>query len=97
MIPRGNGFLIFWACVTWGTIVTAESPPPIDINEEFLEFLGGWELDDGTWVDPLDFLETQERHENSDTMIKQPHQRTFDQSDHDQSTPTRIPNHDLEP
>jgi len=97
MIPRGNGFLIFWACVTWGTIVTGESPPPIDINEEFLEFLGGWELDDGTWVDPLDFLEPHERQEQNESMIKQQPQRTMDQTDDDPSTPSRRPNHVSEP
>lgn len=90
MIQQGKGLLVFWACLTWSTVVTAESPPAVEINEEFLEFLGGWELDDGTWVDPLGFLEPQDRQENKETRTEQPPRRTFDQNDHDSSTPENL-------
>ncbi len=44
------------------TVFGEEAPPDL----EFLEFLGHWETQDGSWFDPIQLLNDQEKNTEND-------------------------------
>ena len=97
MIKRGKGS---WAVLTfmiWGTVAAAEPPTPMTSDQEFLEFLGGWELDDGTWVNPLDLLGPEDEQISDETMKERSNYKKLHNTDHDKPSPTPTPEPPLQP
>ena len=88
MIKRGSGSLIVLTLLIWGAVATAEPPTPMASEQEFLEFLGSWELEDGTWVNPLDFLGPDDDKIPNETAKEQSSYKKLDNADHDTPTPT---------
>ena len=91
MIKQGKGS---WAVLTfmiWGAVATAEPPTLATSKQEFLEFLGGWELEDGTWVNPLEFLGPEDEQIINEPFEKRLPDTQSHNPDHDKPTPTQVP------
>jgi len=88
MIKQGSGSLVVLTLMIWGAVATAEPPTPVASEQEFLEFLGSWELEDGTWVNPLDFLGPDDDTISDETAKEQSFFEKSDNDDHDKPTPT---------
>ncbi len=91
MSKRGSGSLTVLTLMIWGALAAAEPPTSMASEQEFLEFLGGWELEDGTWVNPLDFLEPDEEHITDEAVKERSSYKKFNDADHDKPTPTHAP------
>ena len=90
MIKRGSGSLTVLTFMIWGAVAMAEPPVPVASEQEFLEFLGSWELENGTWVNPLDFLEPDEEQITDGAMTERSFFKTLNDADHDNPTPTHV-------
>ena len=91
MIKQGRGSGAVLTFILWYTVATAEPLTPVAEEQEFLEFLGGWELEDGTWVNPLEFLGA-DNAEITDEPRKQPLSNTQSyEHDHNKPIPTQAP------
>jgi len=88
MIKQGSGSLVVITLMIWGAVATGESPTPIASEQEFLEFLGSWELEDGTWVNPLDFLGPDDDTITDETAKERSSFKNSDNADHDKTTTT---------
>jgi len=97
MSKRGSRSLTVLTLMIWGALATAEPPTLMASEQEFLEFLGGWELEDGTWVNPLDFLEPDEDQITDDAVKERSSFKKFNEADHDKPTPTHIPEPTTQP
>lgn len=95
MIKRGSQSLVALVFMIWGTVVAAEPPSPVVSEQEFLEFLGGWELEDGTWVNPLEFLGPDDEQMSDETLKDRSNYQKSDHEDDDTVIPTQAP--DLTP
>ncbi len=91
MIKRGRKSLVAFAFIIWGALVAAEPPTPVASEQEFWEFLGGWELEDGTWVNPLEFLGPDDEQISDETVKDRPYYQKLDNADHDTPIPTQAP------
>ena len=79
------------SCVLWCTAATAEPVTPIASEQEFLEFLGSWELDDGTWVNPLEFLGPDHTKTTDEPQRRALSNTQTYNDDHGNATPTQDP------
>lgn len=75
----------------WGAIVTAEPQTSVNSEQEFLEFLGSWELKDGTWVNPLEFLGSDDKEISEETVKDQSYYPKLDNADRGTPVPTQAP------
>jgi len=91
MIKRGSQSLVALAFMIWGAAVAAEPQTPVASEQEFFEFLGEWELEDGTWVNPLEFLGPDDEQISDETVKDRSYSQELDNADHDTSIPTQAP------
>ena len=96
MIQQGNWPLALLLFLIGETVAVAQPQTPISPPDpEFLEFLGGWELDDGTWINPLDFLDDHDHPNHNVTPGKWVEesqvQESSDESNHENKDPIHAP------
>ena len=97
MIKPGSQALVALTFMLWGVVVAAEPQTPVTSEQEFFEFLGGWELEDGTWVNPLEFLGPDDEQISDETDKDRSYYQKLDNADHDTSIPTKAPEHTPQP
>ncbi|MFQ5580541.1 MAG: hypothetical protein ACE5FZ_08005 [Nitrospiria bacterium] len=66
---RGKWLFVGMAALSFsGSAVAKESQGSLPLDIEFLEFLGGWETNDGVWIDPLSLASDSDAARESEIM-----------------------------